>query len=192
MRQCLCAWLLASLLPALGPGQSMRRLTGTVLLPNGKPAQGSIVTLENETGEIRTAISTPAGWFQFSSLFPDVGYQVRARLGELESNRVKWTRWSSRTEKDIILRLRHARTAEQAGSSDRFRIGSIGFGLDSDLNAQGRRTITRLRNHDELTLLRRSACDVRRPAESPSLYLGFPRLRTLATNMGSPFLDEAA
>jgi hypothetical protein len=84
-------------------------MTGIVLLPDGKPAEGAVVKLESQTGEIRTALSTASGAFQFSSLLTDTDYQVRARLGELESEKARWSRWSSRKERDVILRLRYVR-----------------------------------------------------------------------------------
>lgn len=126
MRRNLCTWLFAMTLPMLAPCQSMRRLTGTVLLPDGKPAQGAIVKLESQSGEIRTALSTASGSFQFSSLLTDTDYQVRARLGELESDKARWSRWSSRKERDVILRLRTRRTA-RSSRSDPFRTASGGL-----------------------------------------------------------------
>jgi hypothetical protein len=103
----------------------MRRLTGTVLLPDGKPAQGAVVKLESQTGEIRTALATASGSFQFSSLLTDTDYQVRARLGEMESDKARWSRWSSRKERDVILRL-HVRKTAKSSRSDPFRVGSNG------------------------------------------------------------------
>ena len=115
MRRNLCIWLLAAIVPTLAPSQSSRRMTGTVLLPDGKPAEGAVVKLESQTGEIRTALSTASGAFQFSSLLADTDYQVRARLGELESEKARWSRWSSHTEKEVILRLRYVRKAANSG-----------------------------------------------------------------------------
>jgi Carboxypeptidase regulatory-like domain len=112
-------------LPMLAPCQSIRRLTGTVLLPDGKPAQGAVVKLESQSGEIRTALSTASGSFQFSSLLTDTDYQVLARLGEMQSEKARWSRWSSRKERDVILRLRVRRTAGSS-RSDQFRVGSSG------------------------------------------------------------------
>uniref|UniRef100_Q01UC6 Carboxypeptidase regulatory-like domain-containing protein n=1 Tax=Solibacter usitatus (strain Ellin6076) TaxID=234267 RepID=Q01UC6_SOLUE len=116
MRRNLCIWFLAAIVPTLAPCQNFRRLTGTVLLPDGKPAQGAVVKLESQTGEIRTALSTANGSFQFSSLLTDTDYQVRARLGELESEKEKWSRWSSRKEREVILKLRVRRAANSSGN----------------------------------------------------------------------------
>jgi hypothetical protein len=94
-----------------------------VFLPDGKPAQGAIVKLESRSGEVRTALSTASGWFQFSSLLTDTDYQVRAHLGGLESDSTRWTRWSSRKERAVKLRLRARRTL-RSSTSDPFGIGS--------------------------------------------------------------------
>ena len=130
MTRSLCICLLAAILPTLAPCQSARRLTGKVLLPNGKPAQGAIVKLQNQSKDIRTTISIADGSFQFSRLLTDLDYQVRAHLEGMESNRVRWSHLSSRNEKAVTLRLRPARRTRKAsakpGSSDQFRIGSSG------------------------------------------------------------------
>jgi Carboxypeptidase regulatory-like domain len=124
MRYSLCAWLIAAILPSLGPCQSVRHLTGKVLLPDGKPAQGAVVQLRDQTKGIRTAITAADGSFQFSGLLPDLDYQVRANLGNLESNDASWSRLSSRTKKDVTLTLRPARrpgkASVQPGSPGRF------------------------------------------------------------------------
>ncbi len=108
MRRSLCTWLLSAILSTLALCQSPRRLTGKVFLPDGKPAQGAVVELRNQSNAIRTAISTADGSFQFPGLLADLDYDVRARFGGLESNRVRWSHLSSRKEKDVTLRLRPA------------------------------------------------------------------------------------
>jgi Carboxypeptidase regulatory-like domain len=105
----LYACLIAVILPALAPCQSARRLAGKVLLPDGKPAQGAVVKLQDQSKGIRTALSTTDGSFQFSGLLPDLDYEVRADLGGMESNRVRWSHLSSRKEKDVTLILRLVR-----------------------------------------------------------------------------------
>ena len=114
MRCSLCAWLLTAILPSLAPCQSVRHLTGKVLLPDGKPAQGAVVKLQDQTNGIRTAITAADGSFQFSRLLPDLDYQVRATFGNMESNHVSWSRLSSRTEKDVTLIMRPARRPGKA------------------------------------------------------------------------------
>jgi hypothetical protein len=127
MRCILCAWL-AAILTSLAPCQSVRHLTGKVLLPGGKPAQGAVVKLRDQTKGIRTAITAADGSFQFSRLLPDLDYQVRATFGNMESNHVDWSRLSSRTEKDVTLILQPARrpgkASVQPGSPGQFSIGS--------------------------------------------------------------------
>ena len=117
MSRNLCAWIFAAILPMSAYCQPIRRITGRVLLPDGKPARGAIVKLENQAQEIRTAISTADGSFQFSSLVVDLDYEVSARLGDLTSNRVRWSRWSSRRERDVLLRLRSPRRTAASGTS---------------------------------------------------------------------------
>jgi hypothetical protein len=114
MRCSLCAWLLTANLPSLAPCQSVRHLTGKVLLPDGKPAQGAVVKLQDQTKGIRTAITEADGSFQFSRLLPDLDYQVRATFGNMESNHVSWSRLSPRTERDVTLILRPARRPGKA------------------------------------------------------------------------------
>jgi hypothetical protein len=130
MRCSLCAWLLTAILPSLAPCQSVRHLTGKVLLPDGKPAQGAVVKLRDQTNGIRTAITAADGSFQFSRLLPDLDYQVRATFGNMESNHVSWSRLSSRTERNVTLILRPARrpgkASVQPGSPGQFSIGSRG------------------------------------------------------------------
>ena len=109
MRCSLCAWLLAAILPMTSPCQSVRHLTGKVLLPDGKPAQGAVVRLRDQTKGIRTAITATDGSFQFSGLLPDLDYQVRATFGDMESNHASWSRLSSKTEREVTLILRPAR-----------------------------------------------------------------------------------
>ena len=95
----------------LAPCQPVKQLTGRVLFPDGKPTQGAVVKLEDQTKAIRTALATADGTFQFSRLLQDLDYQVRATFADMESNRVRWSRLSSRKEKDITLTLRPARRA---------------------------------------------------------------------------------
>ena len=109
MRRTLCAWLLAALLPALAPCESPRRLTGRVLFSNGKPAEGAVVKLEDQSKGVRTALATADGSFQFSRLLPDLDYQVRATYANMESHRVRWSRLSSRKEKNVTLILQPVR-----------------------------------------------------------------------------------
>jgi hypothetical protein len=110
MKCSLCAWMLTAFLSTLAPCQNLRHLTGKVLLPDGKPAQGAVVKLRDQTKDIRTAITAADGSFQFSRLLPDLDYQVRATFGNMESHHVSWSRLSSRTEKEVILILRPVRT----------------------------------------------------------------------------------
>jgi hypothetical protein len=124
MRPKLCTWLLAAMLPMLAPGQSVRRLTGKVFLPDGKPAQGAVVELQDQSRGIRTALSTADGSFQFPGLFTDLDYQVHAVLGTMESNRVRWSHLSSKKEKDITLKLRPVRKAANPTGSGQVRIAS--------------------------------------------------------------------
>lgn len=128
MRCNLCSWLLIAFLPTLAPCQAIRRLTGKVLLPDGKPAQGAVVKLEDQTKVVRTALSIADGSFQFSRLLPDLDYQVRATLGDMESHHVKWSRLSSRTERSVTLILHPVRRAPRASakrnSSEQLRIGA--------------------------------------------------------------------
>jgi Carboxypeptidase regulatory-like domain len=109
MRCILCAWLLTAILPTLAPCQPVRHLTGKVLLPDGKPAQGAVVKLRDQTKDIRTAITSADGSFQFSRVLSDLDYQVRATLGNMESHHVSWSRLSDRKEKVVILILRPVR-----------------------------------------------------------------------------------
>jgi hypothetical protein len=109
MRCILCAWLLTAILPILAPCQPVRHLTGKVLLPDGKPAQGAVVKLRDQTKDIRTAITSADGSFQFSRVLSDLDYQVRATLGNMESHHVSWSRLSDRKEKVVILILRPVR-----------------------------------------------------------------------------------
>ena len=81
MRCTLCASLLSAILPILAPCQPVRHLSGKVLLPDGKPAQGAVVKLRDQTKDIRTAITSADGSFQFSRVLSDLDYQVRATLG---------------------------------------------------------------------------------------------------------------
>jgi hypothetical protein len=111
MRVSPCIWVLTLVLAAQAPSQSVRRLTGKVLLPDGKPAAGAVVKLRNQAADVRTAISTKDGSFQFSMLLPDLEYQVRASYQGMESNRVKWSRFSSRRQKEVVLILRPGRRA---------------------------------------------------------------------------------
>jgi len=114
MRCSLCVWLLTAILPIVAPCQSVRHLTGKVLLPNGKPAQGAVVTLRDQTRDIRTAITAADGSFQFPRLLSDLDYQVRATFGTMESHHVSWSRWSSRPEKEVVLILRPVRKPGKA------------------------------------------------------------------------------
>jgi hypothetical protein len=79
------------------------------LLPDGKPAQGAVVKLRDQTKDIRTAITSADGSFQFSRVLSDLDYQVRATLGNMESHHVSWSRLSDRKEKVVILILRPVR-----------------------------------------------------------------------------------
>ena len=114
MRCSLCAWLLTAILPTLAPCQSIRHLTGKVLLPDGKPAQGAVVKLRDQTRDIRTAITAADGSFQFPRLLPDLDYQVRASFGNMESNHASWSRFSSKTEREVTLILRPSRRPGKA------------------------------------------------------------------------------
>ena len=129
MKCYLCSWLLIALLPTLAPGQAIRRLTGKVLLPDGKPAQGAVVKLEDQTKVIRTALSIADGSFQFGRLLPDLDYQVRATLRDMESHHFKWSRFSSRTERSVTLILHPVRGTPKASakpnSSGQIRIGAV-------------------------------------------------------------------
>src|SRR5262245_45378765 len=109
MRCSLRAWLLAAILATLAPCQPVRNLTGKVLLPDGRPAQGAVVKLRDQTKDIRTALTAADGSFHFARLLQDLDYQVRATLGNMESHHVSWSRLSSRTERQVILILRPVR-----------------------------------------------------------------------------------
>jgi hypothetical protein len=127
MRRTLCAWVLAVLVPALAPCESARRLTGRVLFPNGKPAEGAVVKLEDQSKGVRTALSTADGSFQFSRLMPDLDYQVRATFADMESHRVRWSRLSSRKDKNVTLILRPVRklkASTKTGSAGQVRLSA--------------------------------------------------------------------
>src|SRR5437879_456909 len=129
MRLTLCNLLLAVLLAMQAPCESVRRLTGRVLFPDGKPAQGAVVKLEDQSKAVRTALSTADGSFQFSRLLPDLDYQVRATFADMESHRVRWSRLSSRKERDVTLILRPIRRTGRASTksapSGQVRLGAI-------------------------------------------------------------------
>ena len=116
MRCSFCAWVFTAILPIVAPCQPVRHLTGRVLLPDGKPAQGAVVKLRDQTKDIRTTITAADGTFQFSRLLSDLDYQVRATLGNMESHHVSWSRLSSRKEKEVILILRPVRTPGKASA----------------------------------------------------------------------------
>jgi hypothetical protein len=128
MRRNLCTWFLAALLPMPALCESVRRLTGKVLFPDGKPAQGAVVKLEDQTKAIRTALSSADGSFQFSRLLPDIDYQVRATFADMESHRVRWSRLSSRKEREVTLILRPVRriamASTKSAASAQARIGA--------------------------------------------------------------------
>ena len=136
MRRILCTWFFAALLPMQVPCESVRRLTGRVLFPDGKPASGAVVKLEDQTKAIRTALSTADGSFQFSRLLPDLDYQVRATFADMESHRVRWSRLSSRKEREVTLILRPVRKTGRASmksaTAGQINIGAVSTNIHRD------------------------------------------------------------
>jgi len=103
------AVLLSALLTAASPAPKnepqSRTLTGQVTDKADTPIAGAIVYLENtRTRVIKTFITDSAGNYRFSSLSPNVDYQVRAEYQGRKSDTKTLSSFDSRN--NVILRLK--------------------------------------------------------------------------------------
>jgi len=90
--------------PKKGEAQP-RSLSGTVSLPDGKPAARAVVLLENtKTKSIVSFYSQDNGSYFFRELSPDVDYRVSARLEDAISPTHTVSAFNSR--KDIVINLK--------------------------------------------------------------------------------------
>jgi protocatechuate 3,4-dioxygenase beta subunit len=82
-----------------------RTLTGQVTDKAGAPLSGAIVYLQNiRTQQVKTFITDDAGNYRFSSLSPNVDYQIRAEYQGHKSDTKTLSSFDSRS--NIVMQLK--------------------------------------------------------------------------------------
>jgi hypothetical protein len=98
-------WLLTA---AVAAGANPWTVRGTVVDENDNPVEGAVVKIENKARlYIRSYITQGDGAFVFTGLDRNADYSVRARKNKRRTSRTHLSRFRSRNEPTITLRLRH-------------------------------------------------------------------------------------
>ena len=89
-------------------GETNRRnLRGTVTDANDQPLKGAVVKIKNLNSlQIRSYITQKRGTYSFSRLFAHIDYEVRVNYHGTYSNTKTLSRFDSRKEPTIDLRVR--------------------------------------------------------------------------------------
>jgi hypothetical protein len=112
---------------AVAAGAEPWTIRGTVVDENDNPVKGAIVKIENKARlYIRSYITQEDGSFHFSGLNRNIDYSVRARKNKQWSSRTYLSRFRSRDEPTITLRLRSRSSLLQLRrSSSHARVGHL-------------------------------------------------------------------
>jgi hypothetical protein len=87
-----------------------RVISGTVTDDNGEPVEGAVVKLSSPSVvAVRSAITREDGTYHFSGLNGKIDYYLRARHEQRQSRRHKVSRFSSRNDHTVDLRLTRTR-----------------------------------------------------------------------------------
>jgi len=101
---------LASSAPAPKNEPQTRTVTGQVMDKAEKPLSGAIVYLENtRTQQVKTYITDDGGNYRFSSLSPNVDYQIRAEYQGHKSDTKTLSSFDSRSNIVLYLKINTAK-----------------------------------------------------------------------------------
>jgi hypothetical protein len=104
----LITWVAVALprLAASDDGPATRTLQGEIMKPSNAPISGAVVYLKNtRTMAVRSVVSDSNGNYRFSSLSPNVDYEVYAEYKGGKSERKTLSSFDSRRTATINLRI---------------------------------------------------------------------------------------
>lgn len=87
-------------------GPATRTLQGEIMKPSDAPISGAVVYLKNtKTMAVRSVVSDEKGNYRFSSLSPNLDYEVHAEYKGAKSDKKTLSSFDSRTTVTINLRI---------------------------------------------------------------------------------------
>ena len=117
--------VLSLLWAAVAAGAQPWTIRGIVVDENSQPVEGAVVKIENKARlYIRSYITQEDGAFFFTGLNRNTDYSVRARKDNRRSSRTYLSRFRSRKEPTVTLRLRGANAHLQPLGDQSLRVQS--------------------------------------------------------------------
>ena len=105
----LIAWVAvaAPYVAASDDGPATRTLQGEIMKPSKAPISGAVVYLKNtRTMAVRSVVSDSNGNYRFSSLSPNVDYEIYAEKNSRKSDTKTLSSFDSRKQATINLKLK--------------------------------------------------------------------------------------